>query len=168
MYQVGEYVIYNDIGICVVENIGKLCFSEDKEKLYYTLRPLNAHAYSRYYVPVNTHVFMRNAITKQEAFQYLIELKGMKTKPYMAKRMAQLMAYYDELLIKHNIIDYLRLYKELCQKEKCAKESGKKLGRMESDLKVYIEKNLVSEFAYALSESPVLSKKRLYEALCLG
>lgn len=44
MYQIGEHIMYKNIGICVVEEIGKPGFSADKEKEYYTLRPLDATA----------------------------------------------------------------------------------------------------------------------------
>ena len=32
MYQIGEHIMYKNIGICVVEEIGKPGFSADKEK----------------------------------------------------------------------------------------------------------------------------------------
>ena len=35
MYQIGEHIMYKNIGICVVEEIGKPGFSADKEKEYY-------------------------------------------------------------------------------------------------------------------------------------
>ena len=34
MYQIGEHIMYKNIGICVVEEIGKPGFSADKEKEY--------------------------------------------------------------------------------------------------------------------------------------
>lgn len=47
MYQIGEHIMYKNIGICVVEEIGKPGFSADKEKEYYTLRPLDATGNAR-------------------------------------------------------------------------------------------------------------------------
>lgn len=165
MYQVGEHIMYRNIGICTVEAIGKLCFSAEKNKDYYTLRPLYTSNNSLFYVPVNTDIFMRNAITKQEAYQYLGELENMQTKPFCAKKPAQLSAHYDGLLTKHSLTDHLRLFKELCQKEKKVRENGKKFGQLESNYKNQIEKLLVDEFAYALNETPDSSKKRLYKAV---
>ena len=51
MYQIGEHIMYKNIGICVVEEIGKPGFSADKAKEYYTLRPLDATGNARIYVP---------------------------------------------------------------------------------------------------------------------
>lgn len=54
MYQIGEHIMYKNIGICVVEEIGKPGFSADKDKEYYTLRPLDATGNARIYVPVDS------------------------------------------------------------------------------------------------------------------
>ena len=66
MYQIGEHIMYKNIGICVVEEIGKPGFSADKAKEYYTLRPLDATGNARTYVPVDSDIFMRNIITKKK------------------------------------------------------------------------------------------------------
>lgn len=165
MYQVGECIMYKNIGICIVEDIGKLSFSAEKEKDYYTLRPLHGNSNSRIYVPVDTEVFMRNAITRQEASRYLTELEKMQTKPFCAKRTTQLKAYYDGLLTKHDLTERLRVFKELCQKEKKVKANGKKFGQLETGYKNHLETLLADEFSCALDETVEASKQRLYKAL---
>ena len=35
MYQVGEHVMYRNVGICIIEAIGKLCFSMEKDDDYF-------------------------------------------------------------------------------------------------------------------------------------
>lgn len=165
MFQVGDYIMYKNIGVCTVEAVGKLSFSAGKEKDYYTLRPLYASNNTHIYVPVDSNLFMRNVITKQEAYYYLMELENMESKPFGAKKTAQLNAHYDGLLATHKITDRLRLLKELYQKEEKVKEKGKKFGQMETNYKNKIEKLLADEFSYALNETPELSKKRLYRAL---
>lgn len=164
MYQVGDYIMYKNNGIYTVEAIGKLSFSADKEKEYYTLRPLHTSGNAHIYVPVDTNIFMRNVITKQEAQQYLIELKRLQPKPFYSKKSSLLAAHYDGLLAKYNIEVQLSLFKELCLKEKKIRENGKKLGQLETNYKTQLEQLLSDEFAYALSEAPDLSRKRLYKA----
>ena len=112
MFRVGEHVMYRNIGICEVEAIGKIGFSLDKEKDYYTLRPLCATNNSRFYVPVGASASMRNIISRQEAYQYLAELESMQTKPFCAAKQTQLTAHYDELLTKYDVTDHLILFKE--------------------------------------------------------
>ena len=167
MFRIGEHVMYRNIGICEVEAIGKIGFSLDKEKDYYTLRPLCATNNSRFYVSVGASTSMRNIISRQEAYQYLAELESMQTKPFCAAKQTQLTAHYDELLTKYDVTDHLILFKELCQKEKKVKESGKKFGQRESVYKNQVEKLLIDEFAYALGETPGASKERLYKALII-
>lgn len=54
---------------------------------------------------------------------------------------------------RHDIAGHLKLFKELYQKEKKTKESGKKFGEMESNYKKQVEHLLVDEFSYALNET---------------
>ena len=168
MYQVGEHVMYRNSGICTVEAVGKTSFSEKSGLDYYTLRPVYAKDKTLFYVPVNAEQFMRNAITKQEAQQYLTELEEMPTKPFYSKKPIQMTAHYDGLMVRHNVIDYLKLYKELCQKEKKAKETGKKFGQLDSNYKNQVEKLLSDEFSCALGETPETSKERLHQAVELS
>lgn len=167
MYKAGEYVIYRNIGICRVEAIGKLSFSDKNEKDYYTLRPLYTNTNSRFYVPVGSNIFMRNAITKQKAYQYLAELESIQTRPFCAKKPAQLKAHYDELMTRHDLAGHLILFKELCQKEKMVRDNGKRFGQLEANYKKQIEKLLAGEFSFALDETQDESKDRLYKALRL-
>ena len=153
MYQIGEHIMYKNIGICVVEEIGKPGFSADKEKEYYTLRPLDATGNARIYVPVDSDIFMPNIITKKEACTYLKELESMEAAPFYVSKPAQLKAHYDGLMERHDIAGHLKLFKELYQKE------------MEFNYKKQVEHLLVDEFSYALNETPELSKERLYRAM---
>lgn len=108
---------------------------------------------------------MRNAITENEAYQYLEKLKEMKVKPVCSTKLSRLTAHYQELLFSDDINKWLQLYKEICKKEKRAEEKGKKLGETDQRYKSKVEQLLSEEFAVALKEAPVSSKKRLYRTL---
>lgn len=77
-------------------------FSADKDKEYYTLRPLDATGNARIYVPVDSDIFMRNIITKKEACIYLKELESMEAAPFYVSKPAQLKAHYDGLMARHD------------------------------------------------------------------
>lgn len=66
------------------------------------------------------------------------------------------------------MIDHLTLYKELCQKEKTAKENGKRFGQLDSNYKNQVEKLLSDEFSCALGEAPETTKERLHQAVALS
>ena len=75
MYQIGQCIVYRNVGVYRVEAIGKLGFTSDKDKEYYTLQPLNANGNAKIYVPVDKDTFMRNVITKDEVYEYLNKLQ---------------------------------------------------------------------------------------------
>ena len=69
MFQVGDYVICSNKGVCEVENITALNISGvDKEKQYYILKPLYS-AGSTVYVPVESQKepMMRKVLERTEA-----------------------------------------------------------------------------------------------------
>ena len=68
MYQPGEYVVYGDNGLCLVEQVGVPSFNSDKRE-YYFLRA--ADDGSRIYVPLDTHMPLRTPMTAPEAEDFL-------------------------------------------------------------------------------------------------
>lgn len=67
MFKKGTLLIYDTAGVCRVEDVGMpegLPVS-DKKKQYYKLAPV--FGVGTIYIPVDTKVFMRPVISKQEA-----------------------------------------------------------------------------------------------------
>lgn len=164
MFCVGQYIVYGNSGICRVEAVGTPGFMKNSPKEYYTLRPFYTTNNTRIYVPVNTGVYMRSAITSDEALQYLDYLKNMEVKVFRAPKQNLLAEHYRELIAQQDISGYLRLFKEVCYKEKLAKNSGKKLGQVDLHFYKLAERILSEEFSIVLQETPDCSKKRLYDA----
>ena len=165
MYQIGQCIVYRNVGVCRVEAIGKFGFTSDKDKEYYTLQPLNANGNAKIYVPVDKDTFMRNVITKDEVYEYLNKLQTMQIEPFTAKKTVQLTEHYRELLDDYDIEQHLKLFKEISQKEEKARKNGKKLGQLDTNYKNQSLHLLVDEFSYALNETQEASKKRLYDAV---
>lgn len=165
MFCIGQYVVYGKSGICRVEAIGTLSFMKDSSKIYYTLRPSYTTNNARIYVPVNTSVSMRSAITSDEVFCCLDSLKDMEVKIFRSSKQNLLTAHYQELIAGQDIDGYLRLFKEICWKEKLVKDSGKKLAQVDQRFYKLAERILSEEFSIVLQETPECSKKRLYDAV---
>lgn len=73
MVRIGDCVVYNEDGVCRVENIGTLNIATvDKNRLYYTLRPLSGDG--RVYVPVDTALPLRAVISREEAMDLICQL----------------------------------------------------------------------------------------------
>ncbi len=72
MFSVGEYIIYGNSGVCIVDSVGKLDMSGmPKDKDYYTLSPLYSKG-SKVFTPVdNDKIVMRPVLGKQEALELI-------------------------------------------------------------------------------------------------
>lgn len=72
MFEVGDYIIYGNNGVCEVVEIGPIQLSEQStDKLYYTLEPVYEKG-SKVYTPVgNKKVLMRAVISKDEAMDLI-------------------------------------------------------------------------------------------------
>jgi hypothetical protein len=93
MYQIGQCIVYRNVGVCRVEAIGKFGFTSDKDKEYYTLQPLNANGNAKIYVPVDKDTFMRNVITKDEVYEYLNKLQFLSSYFIMVKKQLRRKTY---------------------------------------------------------------------------
>lgn len=72
MFNIGEYIVYGNRGVCEVVDVGNMSMSSmDKDKLYYTLIPIYARG-SKIYSPVdNTKVVIRPVISHDEALELI-------------------------------------------------------------------------------------------------
>ena len=108
---------------------------------------------------------MRDVITEEEAYEYLDKLQTMQIEPFFPKKTVQLTEHYRSLLEGYDMLQHLKLFKEICQKEQRTKKDGKKFGQLDANYKNQIERLLTDEFSYALNETPDVSRKRLYESV---
>ena len=75
MFAIEDYIIYGNHGVCKVENIGTVSLPmADKDKIYYTLRPVYMNE-AVVYAPVeNPKSVMRSILSKEEAEQLILEI----------------------------------------------------------------------------------------------
>ena len=66
MFSIGEYIIYGNSGVCLVEDISVMGSGEAKKE-YYCLKPVNDRE-GKIFTPVdNNKVFMRRILSSEEA-----------------------------------------------------------------------------------------------------
>lgn len=97
-YDVGQYVMYRNNGVCRIEAIGKLGFLQNSDEEYYTLRPPFTTSDEHSYVPTKEEEYLRSVITRQEAYTYLDRLNQLEASPSGIKKRQELVSYYHELL----------------------------------------------------------------------
>lgn len=164
MFRIGQHIMYGIRAVCKVEAIGRLDFVHGCREDYYTLRPPYTTSNERIYVPVNSTVFMRPVLTKNEVFAALRKSKGQPVKVFASKNRNLLVAHYQEMLATHDVNEHLRLFKEIYQKKLALESGGKNL--MQTELRFFkqVGQLLSEEFSIALREPPERSMERLYAA----
>lgn len=165
MFQCGDYVAYGSAGICRITAIGNIDFADNPKRVYYTLCPPFIKRDTKIYVPVDACNSMRLAITEEEALYYLNELTQIEVKVMCNAKNNLLETHYHEMFATHDLTEYLKLFKELYQKEKICEKAGKKRGQVDSRYQDKVERLLSEEFAVALHITPDAAKRKLYEAV---
>lgn len=126
MYELGDYIIYGNHGVCKVEEIGSLNISGmDKSIECYTLQPVFSKA-STLYTPVdNDKVSMRKVISNEEATELL---KQIPDAPLLwIENDKQREEAYKEALRERDCLDWVKIIKTLYVRKQERLSQGKKL-----------------------------------------
>lgn len=149
MYQVGEMIIYGGEGVCRVEAVGRLQMSGiNKEKLYYTLSPL--YRDGKVYTPVDTPVFMRPVISKEEAEALIRAIPTIQAAVCPDRNLRLLNEHYQALIRSHQCVDMVQLIKAAYEKSRVRKSQGSKPGQVDERYMKRAEELLHGELAVAL------------------
>lgn len=149
MYQAGDYIIYGNSGVCHIKSIGSpdIIPSTMESKQYYTLSPLSST--ETIYTPVDTKVFMRPLMTREEVKKLIEQFPLIEEEDYdqNSKWSANL---YEAALQQNNCETLIKLIKKIYVKNQDAVLNKKKIS--ETDLKYLrrAEELLYSEFAVVL------------------
>jgi len=149
MYKAGDQIIYGGEGACRIEAVGTLDMSgTNKEKLYYTIQPL--YREGKIFVPVDTGVFMRPLITREEAESLIRRIPKIEGEVYENRNLRMLNEHYQALLQSHDCEDMLQLIKAVYTKQKENLAQGKKPGLVDERYMKRTEEILYGELAVVL------------------
>ena len=161
MYDVGTSVLYGRTGVCRVEGIGTPPFRREDGQSYYILRSVFSASGERIYIPVDTAVSMRPLVDSGEAAACLDRLSRLEPGIFAARRPADLVAHYQEVLAACDLEGCLLLMKEVYRKQ----QTGKKLGQVDARYLKIAQRLACEELAAVLELEPETVKKRLYRAM---
>ena len=160
MFQQGEFVMYGDSGLCLVEKVGEPDFSmSERGKQYYFLR-VQADG-GRIYVPTDTRMPLRPPITRQEAEALLTSLGDLPVAQPDSRDHKVILQFYQSLLRPHTS-------RAVAQTVKSMRFRHAGPGRMNSAEEALLkraENQLCGELACALESSPEDARNRLSAAL---
>ncbi len=149
MFQKGDYVVYHDMGVCLVEDVGIPVGTplERKQKPYYRLQPV--YGKGSIYIPTDTSLFMRAVMNRQEADQFILSIPQIavfEEQPGFKEKDAA----YRNALETHSCVDLTRILKSVYEKNLQLRESGRKMGRNDQQYKKQAEALLYGELSIAL------------------
>lgn len=163
-YSIGQVIVYGNLGVCRVENVGALSFCGEPAKEYYTLKPFFTQNGDRIYVPTNTTTTIRPVVTPGDAASCLTSMQSMDVEVFCSRNQSLLMDHYQALMQTNSLDAHLKLFKELCRKEKMQKTRGKKMNATDQHFYKLTEQLLSEEFALSLHESPMDVRQKLRAA----
>lgn len=153
MYQVGERIIYGSVGVCEIGAIGPLNIQgAKKEKDYYTLLPV--YQSGKIFAPVDTAVFTRPVLTKEEALALIGRIPEIESDVYENRNPRLLNEHYQMYFKSGACIDLIRLVRAVYAKGEQAAERGRRLSQVDENCMKRAEELLHNELANALGIKP--------------
>ena len=149
MFQEGDLVVYGSSGVCRVVQIGVLeSRAADPNRQYYTLQPLFES--ERIYTPVDSGVFMRPAMTKEEAQNLIRQIPEIDGDVCTERNPANLRIHYEASLQSHECRELIRMIKGKRHKTRETEKKGRKMGQVDQRYRKKAEGLLHGELAIAL------------------
>lgn len=154
MFEKGSLMIYDTTGVCRVEDIGVPAGLPvaNKDKKYYKLAPVFGSG--TIYIPVDTKVFMRPVITKNEAESLIRKIPEIREDICDTHNQKVLEDHYKASLMTHECEDLIQLIKTVYVKKKNLERTGKKTGKTDTQYMKRAKALLHEELSVAL-EIPV-------------
>lgn len=152
MYQIGEFIVYGNNGVCEVIDIGPINIGGvNKDTKYYTLKPI--YESGNIFVPVDTPVFIRNVSTYDEVQELIKSIPEINQIEYDEKNARLLQSHYTKLLESRDCKSLLTILAITENKKSIAIKAGKKFGQID-DKFMKIARGLIDdEFSVALGIS---------------
>lgn len=154
MFDAGDYMIYGNHGVCHVDEIGLSDIQgSDQAKAYYTLSPMNSDM--KIYTPVDTPVFIRPLVSREEARMLIASLSSIEDGDYgqYCGNTKVLSAHYDRLILRGSAERLLKLIKIIHRKHDEVVCNGKKLNQTDRTYLRRAEGMICDEFSIALDMS---------------
>ena len=151
MYEIGDYVIKANNGVCRVEDtLHPDLPNVDKNRLYYLLVPLD-NKNSRLYVPIDTaENSLRRALSEEEAWEVIEKIPEVEAAWIANDKLRE--QTYKEAIHSSNPTALVSIIKNLYIRKKQRSEQGKKSTATDERYFKLAEDNLYAELAFALGK----------------
>lgn len=149
MFQTGDYIVYENRGICKVEGITELGLSGAvKGKKYYELKPIYEEGGKIYSAVDNEKVVMRRMLTKEEAEQLIQDIPHIPQMWIGDEKQRE--AKYKEAMRSCDCRQWISIIKTLYLRRESRLAQGKKTTNTDDRYFKKAGNNLHGELAMAL------------------
>ena len=151
MYEVGALLVYDTTGVCRVDDIGipEGMSLQDKTRKYYKLSPVFGSG--TIYIPVDTRVFMRPVISREEAETLIRKIPEIQEEDTCDIHNQKVLEdHYKASIHTHECEDLVQLIKTVYAKKRKLEQRGKKTGKTDQQYMKRAKELLHEELATAL------------------
>lgn len=162
MFEVGDYIIYGNSGVYVVDKIGTIDAPESaRGRQYYTLLPYYATG-GTIFTPVdNKKVIMRHVLGKEEAMSIINDIPNIDNLDISDERKREL--EYKGAIRKSDCRELIKIIKTIYSRKQSRMADGKKVTAADEKYFSIAEDNLYGELGVSLG----MSMEKTKDYVCL-
>lgn len=150
MFQIGDYVVYGNNGVCVVGDITGLDFSGvDHDKKYYCLIPQCNKGGKIYAAVGQEKVIMRRLLTENEAKTLIDSVEDIKPMEFANEKLCE--PKYKEALQTCDCKEWFRIIRTMHFRKLERLASGRKITALDERYLKAAEDNLYGELSVVLN-----------------
>ena len=148
MFNIGDYLVYGQNGICKVLDITHPdILGVENDRLYYVLIPEKTKG-SRLFVPADDDkISIRRVINENEASEIIRDTKKIEPLEISSEKMRD--ASYKNAIKSSDLVQYVKIIKTLMIRKKEREDAGKKITATDERYLKLAEESLFSELALA-------------------
>lgn len=149
MFEIGDFVVKANNGICKIEDIGRLDISSvNKDKLYFFLNPIG-EVNSRLYVPVDkADTGLRKVVTEEEAWKIIEQIPNVEEAWISDDKQRE--QKYKEAIQSCDLQKLISIIKNMYHRKERRTALGKKNTSIDEHFFKLAENNLYTELAFAI------------------
>lgn len=149
MFKKGDYIVYDNTGICVIEDVTTIDLPGiAKERLYYVMTPYGQTG-NRIFTPVdNPKMNMRKLLSKEETLALIDEMPDIEDIRIEQEKLRE--QEYKKCIQSCECRNWIRIMKTLYHRKQERVSQGKKITATDERYYKIAETNLYTEFSLAL------------------
>ncbi len=149
MFAKGEYVVYGNKGVCLIQDISQIDIpGVDKDRLYYIMQPIH-NAKGTVYLPIDsTKAVIRKVMSREEATKLIKDIPDIAQLAIPDEKRRE--ASYKEALQTCNVYAWVSIIKTLYIRKNERLAAGKKITALDERYLKAAEHELYGELSIAL------------------